>query len=95
MRPHPCSPWRHSSICESNADSVEVQAAARFRAWVHELFDTLATDLGASDPDRLAKQLVVLYDGATTTAQMDKTAAPAGTAREMATILLAGAPVAA
>ncbi|WP_297345002.1 hypothetical protein [Amnibacterium sp.] len=62
---------------------------------MHELFHTLAEELGAVDPSRLAQQLVVLYDGATTTAQMDRTTEPALIAREIAGLLLAWVPVSA
>jgi AcrR family transcriptional regulator len=83
-----------NAAAEARPDSVEMRAAERFRSWIHELFEALAEELGAADPRRLAQQLVVLYDGATTTAQMDHTAEPARIAREMAGLLLAS-PVAA
>ena len=59
-----------NATAEARPDSVESRAAERFRGWVHELFQGLVKDLGASDPERLVRQLVVLYDGATTTAQI-------------------------
>ena len=46
---------------------------------MHQLFLDLATDTGAEDPQQLADTLVLLYDGAVTTAQMDKTPEPART----------------
>jgi AcrR family transcriptional regulator len=84
-----------NAVAEARPDSVETQAAERFREWVHTLFGTLARELGGPDADRLARQLVVLYDGATTTAQMDGTSEPAVTAKDMARVLLASVPLAA
>jgi hypothetical protein len=78
-----------NAAAEAKPGSPEDKAAAKFRAWVHELFFDLATNAGAPDPRDLADQLVVLYDGATTASQMDKTVAPAGTARRMAALVLA------
>jgi AcrR family transcriptional regulator len=82
-----------NAAAEARPDSVEMRAAERFRSWIHELFGSLAEQFGASDPKRLAQQLVVLYDGATTTAQMDRTAQSALLAREMAGLLLASVRV--
>jgi len=82
-----------NATAEARPDSVEMLAAGRFRTWVHALFSSLATESRVADPDRLARQLVVLYDGATTTAQMDSTADAAATAADMARMLLQQAPV--
>ena len=48
----------------------------------------LARDAGAIDPDALAQQLVMLYDGASVSAQMDHNYAAARTARPIAETLL-------
>ncbi|WP_431279214.1 hypothetical protein [Leifsonia poae] len=77
-----------NATAEARPDSVEMQAAGRFRSWVHGLFLDLATQFGAADPATLARQLVVLYDGATTTSQMDHTAGAAKTARDLAQLIL-------
>jgi AcrR family transcriptional regulator len=77
-----------NATAEAAPDSVEVQAAATFRAWVHDLFLNLATDTGAADPKQLADTLVLLYDGAVATAQMDHTPTPATTARHTAELVL-------
>jgi AcrR family transcriptional regulator len=58
------------------------------RAWVLTLFADLARDAGAADPDALAEQLVMLYDGASVSAQMDRNYAAARTARLIAQTLL-------
>jgi AcrR family transcriptional regulator len=58
------------------------------RVWVRGLFTELATEAGATDPTGLAERLVLLYDGASTGAKMDRSAASAATAREVAAFLL-------
>jgi AcrR family transcriptional regulator len=83
-----------NATAEAAPDSVEAQAATTFRAWVHTLFLDLATDVGADDPQQLAETLVLLYDGAVATAQMDKTPEAARTARRTAELLLNNAGVA-
>jgi AcrR family transcriptional regulator len=83
-----------NATAEAAPDSVEAQAATTFRAWVHTLFLDLATDVGADDPQQLAETLVLLYDGAVATAQMDKTPEAARTARRTAELLLDNAGVA-
>lgn len=77
-----------NATAEAKAGSPEDLAAAKFRTWVHELFLGLAQAADADDAEELAEQLVVLYDGATTTSQMDKTTKPASTARRMAGLVL-------
>jgi hypothetical protein len=76
-----------NATAEARPGSVEERAAARFRQWVHELFSSLVAQLDVGSPE-LVKQLVVLYDGATTTAQMDRTPQAASTARRIAAMLL-------
>ena len=58
------------------------------RAWIRGLFRDLATEAGAADPDGLAAQFVVLYDGATIGAQMDRNPSSVLVARAMAEALL-------
>jgi len=65
------------------------------RAWVRDLFIELARDFGADDPEELGRQLVLLYDGATVAASMDRDLGAAAEARTMAAALLdARAPAA-
>jgi AcrR family transcriptional regulator len=59
-----------------------------FRSWVRSLFTDLAREAGAAHPERLAQQLVLLYDGATVSAQMDRNPAAAAAARAAAGTLL-------
>ena len=82
-----------NAMAEATADSVEARAAATFRDWVHTLFLDLATDAGAADPEQLAESLVVLYDGAVATAQMDRAPGAAQTARRTAELVLDNAGI--
>jgi AcrR family transcriptional regulator len=82
-----------NALAEAAPDSVEAQAASAFRSWVRNLFLGLATDAGAEDPKQLAESLVVLYDGAVATAQMDKAPQAAQTARRTADLVLDSAGI--
>ena len=56
----------------AQAPSQAVQEASYdYRTWLHTLFFDLATEAGATDPKSLARQLVLLYDGAGISAWMD------------------------
>ncbi|MEO8384313.1 MAG: helix-turn-helix domain-containing protein [Betaproteobacteria bacterium] len=61
------------------------------RAWLHSLFTGLAKEVGVAQPTRLAKQLVLLYDGASVSAQMDQNRGAAAAARAMAEVILEAA----
>lgn len=56
-------------------------AAARQRAWIHEMFLRLVRETGAASPERLAGALTVLYDGAAATSLLDADPAAARYAR--------------
>jgi AcrR family transcriptional regulator len=58
------------------------------REWTRSLFADLARAAGAARPDRLAQQLVLLYDGALVAALMDRDATAAASARAVAVTLL-------
>lgn len=84
------------AIAEAQPDSAEVKEAASYRNWVHGLFARLADELGAAEPSSLAEHLVVLYDGARMSFQMDRDAKAAELARDMAARLMdAARPVSA
>jgi AcrR family transcriptional regulator len=63
-----------------------------YRDWMHALFADLARDAGVADPETLARQLHLLYDGATLSARMDHDPTAASFAREAAAALLDAAP---
>jgi AcrR family transcriptional regulator len=58
------------------------------RTWTLELFTGLAREAGCTAPEALAGQLVLLYDGAMVSAQMDHNLAAAQTARALAASLI-------
>ena len=58
------------------------------RAFVRGLFTDLARELGVADPENLGRRLVLLYDGATVAASMDRNPRAAAEARAMAAALL-------
>ena len=67
---------RARGVCDSN------------RSWIRELFTGLAKDAGVKHPDKLVQQLVLLYDGASISAQMDGNVGAAAAARAVAASLL-------
>jgi AcrR family transcriptional regulator len=81
-----CAFVRASSEMPGSGPAKEVSDEAR--AWMRELFTTLSREAGARNAPALAQQLVLLYDGAVTAAQMDGNASAAATARAMAANLL-------
>ncbi len=73
---------------ESRPGSVVEEISDQTRAWVRSLFIELAEAAGAADPEGLASQLVLLYDGASIGARMDRNPNAAATARAVAAALL-------
>jgi hypothetical protein len=82
-----------NAMAEAAPDSVEAEATTIFRTWVRDLFLALATDAGVADPQQLAETLIVLYDGAVATAQMDKAPRAGQTARRTAELVLDNAGI--
>jgi AcrR family transcriptional regulator len=78
----------YNASAESPPDGVVQQVCDENRAWTRGLFTDLAREAGARDPEALAAQLVVLYDGTSVGARMDRSAAAATTARAVAAALL-------
>jgi AcrR family transcriptional regulator len=73
----------------AEAPGSKIRKACRdSRAWTRALFTDLAREAGAADPEGLARQLVLLYDGATVAAQMERDPTAAAVARRMAAALL-------
>jgi hypothetical protein len=58
------------------------------REWLRSLFFDLAKEAGAREPAVLAEKLLLVYDGAAVSAQMDKSAASLANARDVAALLL-------
>ena len=77
-----------NATAESPAGSPLDGVIGDARAWVRELFAGLARQAGLPDPDSLARQLALLYHGATLSARMDGDLTAAYTARAAAATLL-------
>ncbi len=66
-----------------------IEASTRsYRSWLRDLFTGLATDTGAREPDLLARQLQLLYDGAAASRNLDHDPQAAATARAAVESLL-------
>ncbi|HEU5354679.1 MAG TPA: TetR/AcrR family transcriptional regulator [Actinocrinis sp.] len=69
---------------------IEV-AVDGYRGWLRGLLTDLAREAGAADPQRLAWQLHLLYDGASVSARMDHDPDAAFPARQAAEALISAA----
>jgi AcrR family transcriptional regulator len=78
---------------ETAENSAIRKVADDYRAWVRGLFTELAAVSGYADPETLARQLLLLYDGAEQSARMDRDPSAATTARAAAAALLDAAPL--
>ena len=76
---------------EAQPGSAVQQAAHESRMWTLSLFTELARDVGAHDPEALAHQLVLLYDGALVSSRMDDDLDAALTAKATAATLVGAA----
>jgi len=77
---------------EAPAGECQGLATKEYREWVEQLFHELAADTGATDSKALADALIVLYNGALTTATTAEPArAAAMTAKRIARLTLAAA----
>jgi len=72
----------------SASDKVKA-ASDQPRAFMLGLFASLAREAGAATPEKLAQQLLLLYDGASVAAHLDRNHNAASLAREVAAQLLA------
>ena len=73
---------------EARPDSSVKATCDESRAWNLALFADLAKQAGAPDPDRVAQQLRLLYDGASVSAHVDRSSTAAAAARAMAEMVL-------
>jgi AcrR family transcriptional regulator len=73
---------------ESHPGDPAEQATDTYRRWVRDLLTTLAAQAGAPEPEILARQLHLLYDGSGQSARLDHDPAVATVARAAAAILL-------
>src|ERR1700729_2103666 len=76
-----------AASAESPGEAVS-RAADDYRGWVRGLLTGLAREAGAAEPEKLGRQLHMLYDGASLSARMDRDPPSAVTARSAAETLL-------
>ena len=73
---------------ELKASSPGRAVCGEGRAWTLALFTRLAKEAGASQPKKLAQQLVILYDGALVSAAMDGDGHAASNAKAIAAAMI-------
>ncbi|HEY1619403.1 MAG TPA: TetR/AcrR family transcriptional regulator [Streptosporangiaceae bacterium] len=73
---------------ESQPGDQAEQAAETYRHWVRALLTELATQADAPEPDVLARQLHLLFDGSGQAARMDHDPEAAASARAAAVVLV-------
>ena len=78
-----------AAAAEAPRDGRIDEATRAYRGEIRDLFTQLSTAAGALDPTLLASQLQVLYDGASTAANLDRNASIAGPVRAAAASLIA------
>ena len=83
-----------SASAESPGEAVS-QAADGYRGWVRGLLTSLAREAGAPEPEKLGRQLHMIYDGASLSARMDRDPSASVAARAAAAALLDAALAAA
>jgi AcrR family transcriptional regulator len=76
-----------SASAESPGEAVS-RAADDYRGWVRGLLTGLAREAGAAEPEKLGRQLHMIYDGASLSARMDHDPSSAAAARAAAEALL-------
>ena len=76
-----------SASAESPGEAVS-RAADDYRGWVRGLLTGLAREAGAPDPEKLGRQLHMIYDGASLSARMDRDPSSSVAARAAAETLL-------
>ena len=73
---------------EAHAEDTVKAVCDEARSWMRGQFVDLARGAGAADAEGLAAQLVLLYDGASVAAQMDRDPAAAISARAAAALMV-------
>jgi AcrR family transcriptional regulator len=76
------------ATAEMPADASGRQVCRDARRWTRETFAALAKEAGAVAPDALARELLLLYDGAAASAQMDGDRGAAAAAKAAALLLI-------
>ena len=81
-----CAFNRASAEAQPGSASYEVPRA--YRRWLHDFLRDLAAAAGAPDPDQLASQIHLLYDGANLAASLDGNTSVTAASRSAAEALL-------
>jgi AcrR family transcriptional regulator len=81
-----CAFNRASAEAPRGSAAYEVPRA--YRQWVHEFLRDLAAAAGVPDPDQLASQIHLLYDGAMLAARLDGNPGVTSASRSAAEVLL-------
>ncbi|MBG6185057.1 AcrR family transcriptional regulator [Arthrobacter sp. CAN_A214] len=74
--------------CAPGPSSEAHLANLEHRSWVHTLFGGLLKEAGVAEPEAIARQLMLLYDGSMSGAQADPSVDWAAAAREAAESIL-------
>jgi len=77
-----------SATAEAQPGGAIESVADDHRRWMRGVLTRLATEAGVADPETLARQLHLLYDGAVLSGRMDRDPSAATTARAAAAVLL-------
>jgi AcrR family transcriptional regulator len=80
-----------NASAEAPAGGTVASVCDMSRAWMRSLFADLAAQAGVARPEHLAAQLMLLYDGASASAQLDRNPTAALDARAAAEVLIAAA----
>jgi AcrR family transcriptional regulator len=80
-----------NAAAEATPGSAEDLATHDYRTWLHDLLRGLVSEIGLADQAALVTQLVLLYDGANISAQLDHSPGAAAAARAAAATLLSAA----
>ena len=87
--------FRGCAFTRANAEATPTvgvkQVCDDYRAWLRGVFTTIVKDAGGARPDRVARQILMLYDGAAVAAQLDRDFDAAKAARAAALTMLDGA----
>jgi hypothetical protein len=81
-----------AASAESHPGGAVEAASDHHRGWMRGFLTRLAAEAGAADPEALAHQLHMLYDGAVLSGRMDRDPSAATAAREAAVALYDAAP---
>jgi BetI-type transcriptional repressor, C-terminal len=81
-----------AASAEAPGEGQIAEATAKYRNEVRSMFAELATEAGIADPEQLADQLRLIYDGGSLAAGLDHNPRIAASARAAARILIEAAP---